>query len=222
MEKIYIFDKDTNITYYLVGVKSISPQMQATLTEYPTPEGGSIADHLYNDPNSLSLQVISDGYDNIRKSYYVTQDGNVTYLSYEMFKELTTRWITEATLLDIQTLHALFKNMVLISKRWTESSSSWSRFSPSFEFKEARISQIYTTTVSALNVNYGADYTEEESNSNGDDNGIETKEITAAGVIGSTASGVAIGAAIGSIIPGVGTAIGAAVGGVVGFFKSIF
>lgn len=218
MNRVYLLDKDTNITYYLVGVKTISPNMGATLTEYPVPEGTFITDYSYKNSDSLSLSAISDGFDVIRKSYYVDIDGKTQNLTYEMFKDLLNTWIKEATRFDIQTVHGLFRSMVLIGVNWSEGKDSWSMFSPTLEFKEARIAQITTTDIKALNVSYGADYTKEESTT-GEDNGTE---VTSSSVIGSTLGLAAVGAGIGSIFGPVGTAVGAVGGAVIGFFKSIF
>lgn len=225
MNKVYILDKDTNITYYLVGVKEISPTKSSVLTEYPVPEGGFISDHIYRNPDNLSLQMISDGFDALKKSYYMTEDGTITNLSYQALKDLFRDWLNNGTQLEIQTVHDQFKNMCLNKVSWIESNNSWSRYEPTLSFKEIRVAKMVTTTLNALNVGVGASYSIEEET--GETNG---NEITSASVVGGTlagaATGTGIGAAIGSIIPGIGTGIGAAVGGAVGaiagFFKSIF
>ena len=228
MEKVYILDRESNITYYLVGVKSISPQLEATLTQYPIPEGSFISDYSYKNSDSLSFQVISDGYNNVKKSYYVDADGNSRVLTYEIFRDVIRKWQDDAVRLDIQSVHKLFNSMVLTSISWNEGSGNWSSFKPTLTFTEARIGQLYTVPLSALNVVYGADYAQKETPS-GTDNGTE---VTASSVIGTIAGDAAVAGGIGAIIgtvvggPGVGTAVGAAVGGVVGgvvgFFRSIF
>lgn len=225
MNKFYVLDKDTNITYYLVGIKSASPGKTATLTEYPIPEGGFITDHSYKNADTLNFSIISDGFDAVRKSYSVDLQGNVESLTYDKLKSLLNNWLTNATKLDVQTSHELFRNMVLTGYDWTESKDSWTKFAPQLQFKEARIAETYVVSLNTLGVTYGADYSLEQDT--GTDNG---NEITSASVVGETlgaaAVGAGIGAIVGSIIPGVGTGIGAAVGGavgaVVGFFNSIF
>lgn len=225
MNKVYIIDSSSNITYYLAGVKEISPEKSATITEYPVPEGGRISDHSYINPNSLRFQMISDGFDVLKKSYYIDQEGNIVNLSYSALKELFNHWLNNAVQLEIQTVHDNFKNMVLNSVSWREGDGSWSKFVPTLSFKETRIARVYTTTINALNVSAGADYSIEEET--GEANGAEvTSQSVVGGTLASAAIGAGIGAAVGSIIPGVGTAVGAVVGGVagavVGFFKNIF
>lgn len=225
MNKFYVLDKSTNITYYLIGIRSVSPQKNVSLTEYPIPEGGFVTDHYYKNSDALNFSMISDGYDVVKKSYYVDLEGNVVSLSYDVFKNLLNGWIENGTRLDIQTVHELFRNMVLTSYDWNENSGSWSKFAPTLQFKEARIAEVYTVPLNALNVSYGADYAAETST--GSDNGTEASSASVVGnTLGAAAVGAGIGAAVGSIIPGVGTAVGAAVGGavgaVVGFFKSVF
>ncbi|MEG1565321.1 MAG: hypothetical protein RR342_01085 [Bacilli bacterium] len=225
METVFIKDNSSNITYYLIGIKEISPSKTATLTEYPIPEGGYISDHSYRNPDTLNFSMMSDGYNNMKKSYYIDQYGVTTNLSYESLKELFNTWLNNAIQLDIQTVHGQFKNMVLNSISWRENEHDWSRFTPSLVFKETRIATLYTTKVNTLNVQTGADYSTEEST--GETSGTET---TSASVVGGTLAGVAmgagIGAAVGSIIPGIGTAVGAGIGavagGIIGFFKNVF
>ena len=225
MEKFYIIDKKSLITYYIVGVKSARPNKQVTITEYPVPEGGKISDHAYLEPVSLSLSIISDGFDVVRKSYFINDAGVSVSLSATEFKELINEWYRNHTRLDIQTLHGRFENMVLEGVSWNEESSSWSNFSPTISFREVKISSIFVTTVSALDLEAGANYTAERNS--GTDNGIEVKSSAgvAGKVLGDAAVGAGIGAAVGSIIPGVGTGLGAlaggAVGAVVGFIKHL-
>lgn len=216
IDTIYILDTSTRITYFLKGVKSISPEMRSTITEYPVPEGGFVSDHIYADPNSLDFKMISDGLDTTRKSYSVDNSGQVTYLTYRGLKELLANWQSNGTRLDIQTMHGLFKNMVLTSRSWSESSSSWTKFAPSLSFKEVRIAHTYVTTLDALNVRYGADYSRETDS--GDENGVESSAGSAA--LGGAAVGAVIGAQFGHTV--IGKAIGAAVGGVVGAAVGFF
>lgn len=225
MNRVYIFDKSTNITYYMVGVKEIDPTKSSSYTEYPIPEGGFISDHVYKDPDVLNFSMISDGFDALKKSYYMTEDGNTVNLSYQALKDLFNKWINEGTQLDIQTVHDLFKNMCLNRVSWREASDSWSKFVPTLSFKEVRIAQVITTNLNALNVTHGASYSVEEET--GETSGQEvTSSSVVGGVLADAVVGAGLGAAVGSIIPGVGTAIGAGVGAaagaVFGFFKSLF
>lgn len=217
MNKVYIIDKTTNITYYLVGIKEISPNSSTTITEYPVPEGGRISDHSYKNPNSLSIQMISDGFDALKKSYYIDQEGNIVNLSYSALKDLLENWIENAVQLEIQTVHKLFHNMLLNNVSWREGEGSWSKFTPTMAFKEARIAKVYTTTINALNVSTGANYSVEEET--GESNGTE---MNSQSVVGGVLAGAAVGALVGGIIPGVGHVAGAVVGGVIGFFSEIF
>jgi len=225
MNKVYILDKTTNITYYLVGIKEISPARSSTVTEYPVPEGGFISDHIYRDPDNLNFSMISDGFDALKKSYYMTENGNIVNLSYQALKDLFRDWLNNGTQLEIQTVHALFKNMCLTRVSWRESNDSWSKFTPTLNFKEVRIAQLVTTTMNALNVGYGASYSVEDETGETSGNEITSQSVVG-GTLASAAVGAGLGAAIGSIIPGVGTAVGAGVGAaagaVIGFFKSIF
>lgn len=224
MNKFYVLDRETNITYYLVGIRSASPSKTSTLTEYPIPEGGFITDHSYKNASTLNFSIMSDGYDAVKKSYAVDLDGNVEALTYDSFKSLLNNWLTNAVRLDVQTSHELFKNMILTGYDWTDGKDSWTKFAPQLQFKEARIAETYVVPINALGVSYSSDYSLEQDT--GTDNGTE---VTSESVVGKTLGGAVvfagIGAAVGSIIPGVGTAVGAAVGGavgaVVGFLQSI-
>ena len=216
MEKVYLLDKETNTTYYLVGVKFINPSKSATITEYSVPEGSFLSDHSYKNADTLNLSLIADGFDAIKQSYYVNFDGTSDSLSYEMLKGLLNRWISEAVRVDVQTAHGLFKNMVLTNYSWPETKDSWSKFNPTLTFKEVKIAQITTTQLNALNVRYGADYAKEETSA-GEDNGSST---TSQGIIGKVLAGAATGAVAGGIVGH--PVIGGLIGGVVGFFKAIF
>lgn len=225
MNKFYVFDRETNITYYLVGIKNTTPGKTSTLTEYPIPEGGFITDHSYMNANTLNFSIMSDGYDVVKKSYSVDLLGNVEHLAYDELKTLLNKWITSAVRLDVQTNHELFKNMILTGYGWTDSKDSWTKFSPQLQFKEARIAETYVVPINALGVVNESDYAVEQST--GADNGTE---VTSSSVVGDVLAGAAIGAGVGAIVgsvfpvigTGVGAAVGGAIGAVVGFFVSIF
>lgn len=182
MEKVFIQDKETNITYYIIGVKNISSSQQATITQYPIPEGSFISDHSYKESDSLSLKVISDGFNSVVKSYWVDSAGNSGRLTYEMFKDLIQHWLKEAVQLDIQTVHHLFRSMVLNSISWIEEKSR-TKFSPNLGFEEVRIAHLYTLPLSALNVKYTTEYMPEEISS-GTNDGQELSETVGGKIIG--------------------------------------
>lgn len=171
MEKVYILDRETNTTYYLIGVKSISPTQSVTVTEYPVPEGSFISDHAYKTSDSLTLKVMFDALDNTHQSYFVNNDGTSSALTYDIFKEVLQRWIAQATQLDIQTVHHLFRSFVLDSLSWNEGDKR-NRFEPTLSFREIRIGYLYTLPISSLGVKYIASYTTEE-DTKGKDNGTE-------------------------------------------------
>lgn len=230
IESVYIVDKETNISYYLVGIVSISPSNDISLTQYPIPEGGFISDHYYKNPNSLSMQLSVDGLDSTNKSYYIDTNNNHVNLTYDSTKELLNNWLNNAVQLDIQTRHALFRNMVLSNLSWQEDANSWTKYNPSLSFKEVKIAHVYTTTINALNTNYGADYSVESDISTGDTNGNEINvESTLGNIAAGATLGAVVGGSVGSFIPVIGTGIGAVLGGmiggginaVVGFFKDL-
>lgn len=231
MNKFYVLDKETNVTYYLVGIKSASPSKSATLTEYPIPEGGYIADHSYRNANTVNFSLISDGYNVVKKSYAVDINGNVELINYDDLKTILDNWLDNGVKLDIQTNHDLFKNMILTSYEWVEDASSWSKFSPQLQFKEARIAESHIVPLKTLDVTYGADYSTETEI--GSDNGTEVTSESATGtVLASATVGGTIGLGVGKLIGKftgsstlggvIGTSAGALLGGIVGFFKSTY
>lgn len=226
METIYVLDNSTRITYFIKGIKTILPQTKSRLTEYPVPEGGFISDHTYADPNILDMSIICDGLDSTKQSYSVDSSGNVSYLTYTALKELLCNWQRDGTQLDIQTMHRLFKSMVLQGVSWTESSNSWTKFEPTLSFKEVRIARTYITDLNALSSSYYADYSQEVSS--GEENGVEDDSDLGESVIDSAKGGAAIGAVIGGFVGGgvpgaiVGAAVGGLVGAAVGFFSWVF
>lgn len=217
MEKIYLYDHNTHNRYFIFGVTSVSPTETLEITDYPTSEGSSISDHTYKSPNSLNMSLVIDSTDQSVKSYYVTKDGERHTLTYEHAKNMLVTWMVEGVLVDIQTMHGLFKNMVLNSKSWTEDERGWTAFKPTLGFREVRIAQLQIVTTESLNLSIAADNSLETST--GPNNGNEC-DIAGefGGYLGTTVAGAGLGAAIGTAFcPGVGTAIGAAIGGVVGF-----
>lgn len=225
MEKICIIDNSTKNMYFLIGVSSISPSRTCEVTEYPTSEGTPISDNVYKTSDNLNMNLMVDGLNQSNKSYCLTPEGQRTTLNYETTKQLLKDWSENATLLNIQTRHEYFRNMVLVSLSWEESDRNWTIFKPQLGFKEIRIAQVQKVQMSALNVSVGADYSKEVSTGANNGNEASTSSSSAekvGGILGDTAVGAGIGAAIGSVIPGVGTALGAVVGGAIGFFKGLF
>jgi len=228
MERVCIIDNSTGTTYYLSGVKEISPVLNSNLTEYPIPDGGYIGDHVYRDPNTINMSIMCDSFNVTNSSYKLNLDGTTSSLTYKELKELLNTWINEGTQLDIQTVHKYFRSMCLIGCNWREGKDAWSQFNPTLSFKELKIAQLVSTSIKALSLSYGADYSIEEST--GETNGTEVNaEVTSESVVGGTlagaATGAGLGAVVGSVIPVIGTAAGAVIGGVagavIGFFTHI-
>ena len=217
MDRIYLYDNTTHNRYFIFGVMSISPTETVEVTDYPTSEGADISDHAYKSPSTLNMSLIIDSMDQANKSYYITPEGERFALTYEKARNLLNTWMEDGTLVDINTMHGSYKNMILNSKSWTEDESNWTLFKPSLGFKEVRVAQLQVVTTASLNLSIAADNSLETST--GPNNGNEC-DITGkiGSYLGTTAAGAGLGAAIGTFIcPGAGTAIGAAIGGVAGF-----
>jgi len=228
MERFFIVDRDLNRTYYLVGIKNARPNKNVTITEYPVPEGGKIADHAYLEPKSLSINIISDSLDVIRKSYYIGEDGSPVTISSKDFKDILDGWYRNHSRLTIQTMQDRFENMRLEGISWSEDNNNWTNFSPTINFKEVKTATVYTTTVAALDLSARANYMYERST--GTNNGVavgsgKSAASVAGGILADAAVGAGIGAVIGSVVPVIGTGVGAIIGGVggavVGFFKHL-
>lgn len=219
MEKVYILDKETNIAYYLIGVSSISPNQQVTVTEYPVPEGSFISDHAYKNSDSLSLKVMFDALDNTHQSYYVNFDGTSGILTYDMFKDVLQKWVTQATQLEIQTVHHLFRSMVLSGLSWSEGSKR-TKFEPTLSFTEIRVGHLYVLPLSTLGVQYSASYAPAEISS-GTYNGEEMPGKSTGEIIGNIGGYAAGGAVIGGIFGPAGALVGGAVGAAIGFFNNL-
>lgn len=228
MEKFFIVDRDLNRTYYLVGIKNARPNKNVTITEYPVPEGGKIADHAYLEPKNLSITVISDSLDVIKKSYYIGKDGSPVTISSKDFKEILDGWYRNHSRLTIQTMQDRFENMRLEGISWSEDSNNWTNFSPTINFKEVKTATIYITTLAALDLSSRASYVQERST--GTNNGVtvgsgKTASSVAGGVLGDAAVAAGIGAVVGSVVPVIGTGMGAVIGGVggavVGFVRHL-
>lgn len=221
MEKIYLYDNTTHNRYFIFGVSSISPTETVEVTEYPTSEGTNMSDHAYNSPSTLNMTFAIDSSDQSNKSYCITSDGETIPMTYERTKNLLNTWMENGTLINIQTLHGYYKNMIMVSKNWSEEERSWTVFKPTIGFKEVRIAQLQILTLASLNLSVLADNSLETST--GSNNGNECDIAgEVGGFLGATAAGAGLGACIGSIFPVIGTGVGAVVGGAVGFVGHLF
>lgn len=201
MDKIYIIDTETNLSYYFSGINQISPTKTASLTEYNTSEGTVLSDHSYKNPKELNFQIMSSSVQQKSQSYYINSLGSKIELSHDSLKNIINHWWEQSVRLNIQTNHELFTNMTVDSISWTEAEDSWNIYNPTLHFKETRVATLKTSTLKALNVPLEADYAAEvdsgEENGTASSSGITTGKVLASVAVGFV--GAKIGAKIGAL-----------------------
>lgn len=211
---------DNNVQYFIYGSMVNQASRSNTLTQHPTVEGTSFADHFYREPDSVGFTITAS---EISKSpiYSLTFDENKNrvenILSEVEIRALVERWFTKAVRVSITTLRFNFENQILKSYSWSD--RDLSIFNPTLSFSEARVQTLRIGTIINPDQYYQAAYG--NTVSVGGSTAIESK-ANIGDALKAGAAGAAVGALIGSVVPGIGTATGAIIGGGIGFLGSLF
>ena len=206
---VYRFDAvfNQNITSRLV------------ITQYPVEDGSPITDHVYKEPETLSLSVaVSD----VKLS---TADNSFDGVNSrgEEAERILTSWQENALLLKVQTKFKLIENMILESVNTViDNSVNANTLTAVLTFRKVRIPVVEETTAGPFPNETVAAF-ESEYQNNGDVQGdtitdavVDVAGATIGGSIAGAAIGAALGGIVGSIVPGAGTIAGAIAGAKIG------
>lgn len=213
MEFTQITDKNTKLQYICKTTTGVSLSREATSTDYPTTEGAAISDHIYNNPDSLSMNLyVSELYTGDNFVEYNPATGTYRALTKEQVQLLVDGWYVYHNRLLITTRNyskqKQLDNMVLMSITSTAGNSNKGLWSPSLTFKQMRIATLRTVIIDFPN--NSKTYI---NNSGGGDAG-QDNGFTWSGAIGSLTAGAGTGALAGSFVghPIIGAVAGAVVG----------
>lgn len=210
-------NEDNTVTshmYLLSGISGISGGKQSTVTQYTTPSGKKISDHMYINPRTLSFTLNTSNIAMNPNKHYENSVLVNDFSDVEHIKSTINKWIDNGYRLNIQTFEDRYKNMVLTDVSLNEDSSGIGVWSPTLTFTEVRVAKVETIQLEFPKSNHES-ANENSTQPTGPDNGNDAG--VAGNVLGNIGSGAMLGAAIGSFFPGYGTLIGGAIGAVVGF-----
>lgn len=225
MKFTQITDKSTKLQYICKTTTGVSLNREATSTDYPTTEGAAISDHIYNNPDSLSMNLyVSELYTGDNFVEYNPSTGTYRALTKEQVQLLVDGWYVYHNRLLITTRNyskqKQLDNMVLMSITSTAGNSNKGLWSPSLTFKQMRIATLRTVIIDFPN-NSKTYINNSGGGDAGQDNGF-TWEGAASTAGAGALVGISVGKTIGTIVglfagsPGAGRAIGAAAGAAVG------
>lgn len=189
---------------------------ESTLTTYPVQNGSPITDHIYLNPETVSMTVkVSD----IKLSSYDNSFDDINSRA-EKASDIIDSWRKNALLLNVQTKFKKFSNMILVGvNNIVNSSINGNVYEAVLTFQKIRIATIEEIEVGPFeNSTYESAY---QNNGNVEGQVVESEVVdiigeTIGGFVAGATAGAAIGAIVGSIIPGAGTIAGAAIGAGIG------
>ena len=210
-------NEDNSVTshmYLLSGISGVTGGKQSTITQYTTPSGKKISDHMYINPRTLSFTINTSNIamnpnKHFENSVLVDDFSNV-----ENIKSTINTWIEEGYRLTIQTFEDHYTNMVLTNITVNEDSSGLGVWNPTLTFDEVRVATVQTIQLEFPQSNRES-ANENSTQPTGPDNGNDAG--VTGNALGNIGGAALLGASVGRIFGPWGALIGGAIGAVVGF-----